>query len=268
MVIGGGLACLAPTSEWLTLVLSDVVGNPLDAIASGPTVPDSTTWQDAANVLERYSLWHRVPSPVAARIQAGLRGDIPDTPKPGAALFQRGAVHIVGSNLRACEAAASEATRRGFKTLVLTTFLEGEAREVGRLLAAFLREVHASGHPVPRPCCLVAGGETTVTLQGRGKGGRNQELALSAATVLEDLPDILLVSIGPDGSDGPTDAAGAIVDGTTMRRARECGLSAADFLARNDSYALFERLGDLVITGPTQTNVNDLYLLFAFEQAP
>ncbi len=147
---------------------------------------------------------------------------------------------------------------------MLTTYVEGEAREAARVLAGLLREVDASGHPLSRPCCLVAGGETTVTVRGRGKGGRNQELALAAAWPLRGLADVLLASVGTDGSDGPTDAAGAVVDGTTLDRARQLGLDAAAFLADNDSYVFFDRLGDLVRTGPTNTNVNDVVLLFAF----
>jgi hydroxypyruvate reductase len=148
--------------------------------------------------------------------------------------------------------------------MVLSTFIEGEAREVARVLAGLLREINASGHPFPRPCCLVLGGETTVTVRGQGTGGRNQELALAAAFALADVPDVLLASIGTDGNDGPTDAAGAWVDGTTLARARALGLDAAAYLADNNSYALFDRLGDLIRTGPTNTNVNDIMLLLAF----
>jgi glycerate-2-kinase len=147
---------------------------------------------------------------------------------------------------------------------VLTTFVEGEAREVAGVLAGVLREVDASAHPLARPCCIVAGGETTVTVRGDGLGGRNQELCLAAAPSLRGVNDVLLASIGTDGNDGPTDAAGAYVDGTTLDRAAALGLDAASHLANNDSYSFFDRLGDLIRTGPTNTNVNDLYLLFAF----
>jgi hydroxypyruvate reductase len=152
----------------------------------------------------------------------------------------------------------------GLHTLVLTTYVEGEAREVGRVLAGLLREVDASAHPLARPCLLVAGGETTVTVRGSGLGGRNQELALSAAYSLRGVPDIVLASLGTDGNDGPTDAAGAFVDGSTLDRAAALGLDAQQHLTDNNSYRFFDRLGDLIRTGPTNTNVNDLYLLFAF----
>ena len=263
-VKGGGLARLAAPAQVVALVLSDVVGNPLDAIASGPTVADTSTWAAAAAVFERYGLWDLVPQSVARRLQAGAAGDLPDTPKASDPLFEGTHALIVGSNLLACEAAAAGARELGLNTLVLTTYVEGEAREVGRVLAGLLREVDASGHPLARPCCLIAGGETTVTIRGEGRGGRNQELALSAAFSLRGARDVLLASVGTDGSDGPTDAAGAFVDGTTLDRAEALGLDAARFLANNDSYTFFDRLGDLIRTGPTNTNVNDLYVLLAF----
>ena len=263
-VKGGGLARLAAPARVITLVLSDVVGNPLDAIASGPTVPDTSTWAEAAAVLDRFELWDRVPATVAERLRAGLGGRLPETPKPGDPLFERTQTVVVGSNLVACQAAAAAAARLGLHSLVLTTFVEGEAREVGRVLAGVLREVDASAHPLARPCCIVAGGETTVTVRGQGLGGRNQELCLSAAYGLRSLNDVLFASIGTDGNDGPTDAAGAFVDGRTLDRAAALGLEPARYLANNDSYTFFDRLGDLIRTGPTNTNVNDLYLLFAF----
>lgn len=258
-VKGGGLARLAAPAPVVALVLSDVVGNPLDAIASGPTVPDTSTWTDACGVFDRFNLWDAVPAVVGAR----LRSDLPDTPKPGDPLFDRAQTVVVGSNLLACEAAAQEAERLGYRGLILTTFVEGEAREAGRVLAGLLREVVASGHPLSRPCCLIAGGETTVTLRGDGKGGRNQELALAAAFALRGVPSVLLASIGTDGNDGPTDAAGAWVDGETLARATERGLDAEGALRDNDSYTFFDALGQLIKTGPTNTNVNDLYVLLA-----
>jgi hydroxypyruvate reductase len=263
-VKGGGLARLAAPAPVITLVLSDVVGNPLDAIASGPTVGDSSTFADAASVFDRYGLWDNVPASVANRLRDGAAGRIPDTPESADPLFARNQTVLVGSNLLACEAAAATAQALGFNALVLTTYVEGEAREAGRVLAGLLREVDASSHPLARPCCIVAGGETTVTVRGEGRGGRNQELALSAAFALRGLRDVLLASIGTDGNDGPTDAAGAWVDGTTLERAEALGLDPDQFLANNDSYTFFDRLGDLIRTGPTNTNVNDLYLLFAF----
>ena len=259
-VKGGGLARLASPSAVITLVLSDVVGNPLDAIASGPTVADTSTFADAASVFDRYKLWPQLPQSVVERIRAARE----ETPKPGDPLFQNTQSVVVGSNLLACEAAAQAAAGDGFNTLILSTYVEGEAREAGRVLAGILREVDASGHPLQRPCGIVAGGETTVTVRGAGHGGRNQELALSAAFGVQGLENVLLASIGTDGSDGPTDAAGAWVDGTTLERALAQGLDPAAALAQNDSYTLFDQLGNLIRTGPTNTNVNDLYLLFAW----
>jgi glycerate 2-kinase len=263
-VKGGGLARLAAPAQVVTLVLSDVVGNPLDAIASGPTVPDTSTWADAASVFDRYALWDHAPPTVIARLRAGVAGQLPETPKQGDPIFEHTQSVVVGSNLVACEAAADAAAQLGLRSLVLTTFVEGEARDVGRVLAGVLREVDASAHPLPRPCCIIAGGETTVTVRGQGSGGRNQELCLSAAASLRGLSNVLLASIGTDGNDGPTDAAGAFVDGTTVDRAAAHGLNPALFLTNNDSYTFFDSLGDLIRTGPTNTNVNDLYLLFAF----
>jgi hydroxypyruvate reductase len=215
-------------------------------------------------VLERYGLGDAVPASVSQRLRAGQAGELPDTPKHGDPLFERVQTHVVGSNLLACQAAAQAAADLGFQTLVLTTYVEGEAREVARVLAGLLREVDASGHPRPRPCCLIAGGETTVTVRGEGLGGRNQELALAAAFPLSGVPDVLLASLGTDGSDGPTDAAGAWVDGSTLTRAREQGLDPSQHLADNNAYPFFAQLGQVLMTGPTNTNVNDVYVLVAF----
>ena len=264
VVKGGGLARLAAPARLLTLVLSDVVGNPLDAIASGPTVGDTSTFGDAARVFDHYGLWAGLPEAVVSRVRRGCASEIPDTPTPRDGLFSDAQTLVVGSNLLACEAAARAASEAGFHTLVLTTFVEGEAREAGRVLAGVLRELDASGHPLRRPACIVAGGETTVTIRGRGKGGRNQELALAAAFSLRGLERVLLASIGTDGSDGPTDAAGAWVDGSTLDRAAEMAVDPAASLVDNDSYTFFDKIGGLIRTGPTQTNVNDIYLLFAF----
>jgi hydroxypyruvate reductase len=264
-VKGGGLARLAAPAQLITLMLSDVVGNPLDAIASGPTVPDTSTFVDAVDVFDRYALWSALPTGVADRIRDGARGAWPETPKPGDPLFARTQPVVVGSNLLACEAAATVASELGLRSMILSTYVEGEARGVGRILSGVLREVAVSGHPLPRPCLVVAGGETTVTVRGEGKGGRNQELALAAAWGLRGLDNVVFASVGTDGSDGPTDAAGAWVDGATLDHALARGLDPAAALANNDSHTFFEALGgaNLIRTGPTNTNVNDLYLMFA-----
>jgi hydroxypyruvate reductase len=256
---GGGLARRAAPARVVTLILSDVVGDPLDVIASGPTVPDPTTFADALAVLERRGLRGRVPAAALGRLEAGARGEIPETPKPGDPAFRGSLPLLVGSNRIAVAAAARRARALGYRPLVLSTSVTGEAREVGAVLAAVAREARASGHPVRPPCCLLSGGEPTVTLRGGGKGGRNQELALAAALALEGLPGVAFLSAGTDGTDGPTDAAGALCDGATAGRARAAGLEPRRHLEAHDAYPLFEALGDLLVTGPTRTNVMDLH---------
>jgi hydroxypyruvate reductase len=264
---GGRLAQLAAPAAVVSLILSDVVGDPLEVIASGPTVPDPTTFQDAWSILARHNILQDVPPSITSHLSAGLEGGVPETPKPGDPIFDGVQNVIVGSNRLAAQAAAAEARRRGWQTLLLTTFLEGEAREVGRVIAGLAKGLARNetmvpvGRPVSKPTCLVLGGETTVTLRGDGKGGRNQELALAAALALVGWEGILLASLGTDGTDGPTDAAGAFADGASMARAVQLGLNAEVYLARNDAYHFFQQLGDLIITGPTRTNVNDLILV-------
>jgi hydroxypyruvate reductase len=266
---GGQLARLAAPGTVVSLILSDVVGDPLDVIASGPTVPDSSTFHDAWVVLSRYGVVDDIPASVRAHLSAGLKGEIADTPKPGDSIFKRVQNVIVGSNRLAARAAAEKATQLGFDTVLLTTFIEGEAREVGRIAAGLAKgmvrgeTMHPAGKLLSEPACLILGGETTVTLQGDGKGGRNQEMALAAALALAGWENVLITCLATDGTDGPTDAAGAFVDGTTITRAAKLGLDAADYLTNNDAYHFFERLGDLLITGPTRTNVNDLTLILA-----
>ncbi len=258
---GGGLCRAAAPARVATLVLSDVVGDPLDVVASGPTVPDPTTFADALAILDRRGLRERVPPAVRARLEAGARGEIPETPKPGDPVFRGSPPLLVGSNRIAVEAGARRARSLGYRPLVLTTSLTGEAREVAAVLAAVAREARESGQPARPPCCLLSGGEPTVSLRGGGKGGRNQELALAAALGLEGLADVALLSAGTDGTDGPTDAAGALCDGASAARARALGLDPRRHLDENDAYPLFAALGDLVETGPTQTNVMDLQIM-------
>ena len=264
VVKGGGLARLAAPASLLTLILSDVVGDALDVIASGPTVPDHSTFAQAWQSLERYTLSGQVPATVTGHLRRGLRGEIPETPKTGDPVFASVQNVIIGNNLQAAQAALAQARQAGFNTLLLTSHLQGEARQVGQFLAAIARQVAASGEPVGRPACIIAGGETTVTLRGKGKGGRNQELVLGAVKGLAGLQDVVLVSLATDGGDGPTDAAGAVITGQTLERARQAGLDPETFLANNDSYRFFDALGDLLRPGPTQTNVNDLAVIFAF----
>lgn len=258
---GGNLARAANGAELVSLILSDVIGNPLDVIASGPTVPDTSTYADAWQILEGHDLVDKVPEAIARHLHAGMSGSVPETPKPGDAIFDRTYNLVIGSNEIAARAAIERARVRGLSTLLLSTFVEGEARDVASVLAAVAREVAHSGHPIQRPACIVASGETTVTVRGQGRGGRNQELALAAALKLVDLTGAAVASVATDGSDGPTDAAGAFATETTVERARARGLEPARFLADNDSYRFFDQLGDLIITGPTNTNVNDLMFI-------
>jgi glycerate-2-kinase len=259
--IKGGQFCRHTNgARVISLILSDVIGDDLDIIASGMTAPDHGTFEDCRKILERCQLWDRVPETVSGRIEAGEKGEIPDTPKPGDDLFAGVDNHIVGSISDALDAAEQEAMKSGYNPVVLTSAIQGEAREVGKVLCAVAGEVKRFGRPVGKPACLLSGGETTVTLKGKGTGGRNMELALAAGIELAGIPDTLLLSAGTDGSDGPTDAAGAFADGTTSARAKAHGLSMENYLAHNNSHAFFEKLGDLLITGPTRTNVMDLQI--------
>lgn len=261
---GGCLARLAAPRRVASLVLSDVVGDQLEVIASGPTVPDPTTFENAYEILQRFRLLERTPPAILERLERGMRGELAETPKPGDPLFERVTNTVIGSNRIACQAACQKAQELGFNAMLLTTHLQGEARQVGRVLAAIARELDAYQKPLPRPACLVAGGETTVRVRGEGLGGRNQELALSAMCDLDGLNELALLSMATDGGDGPTDAAGAAVTGESCARSRQLGLSPQEYLERNDAYHFFDRLGDLLKPGPTQTNVNDIVLLFAF----
>ena len=260
---GGQLAALAYPATVVSLLLSDVIGDPLDVIGSGPTAPDSSTFEDALRVLSKYGVSKQAPSAVFARLKQGAEGGLPETPKPGDAIFSRVTNLVIGSNRLALDAATKRARSLGYHPLILSSTMQGETREVARVHAEILREIVSSGRSVKRPACVLSGGETTVTVRGKGKGGRNQEFALAAALSLSGIPEIAVLSAGTDGTDGPTDAAGAIADGGTVARAAKLGLSPADHLANNDAYPFFEALGDLVKTGSTGTNVMDLHILLA-----
>jgi hydroxypyruvate reductase len=258
---GGQLAKLAQPATVVSLILSDVIGDDLDVIGSGPTAPDATTFAQARDVLEKYGIFGRVPAAVRQRIEKGIDGLVTETPKAGDPVFAKTRNIIVGSNRQALAAAAARARKLGFHTLLLSSFVEGETREIARMHAAIAKEIRSSGQPVRPPACVITGGETTVTLRGPGKGGRNQEFALAAALDLAGLEGVLILSSGTDGTDGPTNAAGAMAGGTTIARAEKLGLSARQFLQANDSYNFFAKLDDLVITGPTNTNVMDIHVL-------
>jgi glycerate 2-kinase len=262
---GGGLARAAAPAQVVALILSDVVGDDLSTIASGPTAPDPTTYAEALAVLSRRGVTPDVPAAVRDHLEAGARGEIPETPKPGDPAFRRVATRIVGSGRQSVDAAAREARRQGLRPVVLTTRLEGEAREVARVLVAILRECVLTSRPAAPPVCLLAGGETTVTVRGAGQGGRNQELAVSAAEALAGFPaPAVAASLGTDGIDGASDAAGGVVDDRTIARAAALGLAPPQaFLAANDTRNFLGPLGDLVLTGPTGTNVCDVVILLA-----
>jgi len=249
---GGQFARAAAPAMLVVLVLSDVIGDPLDVIASGPAAPDPTTFADALSVLERRGVGARVPAAVRARLEAGARGEVPETPKPGDPVFKRVTHVVIGNNALVVEAATAEARRLGYRAEVLTHGLQGEAREVARDLVARARRL-------PPGTCLIAGGETTVTVRGRGRGGRCQEFALAAALELSADDHLVVLAAGTDGSDGPTDAAGAITDATTITRGERTGRAAAAALDDNDAYTFLAGAGDLVVSGPTNTNLLDVY---------
>ncbi len=242
----------------ITLVVSDVLGNPLDSIASGPTVPDPTTYQDVFTILKKYDLWEKVPERVRELVKKGILGEIPETPK---FINERHFTEVILSNRSCIERAIERARELGFNTLFLTGFLEGEAREVAKVIAGIVKEIKFSQNPISPPCALIFGGETTVTLKGDGLGGRNQELALSFAIEIQGIDGVVLVSFATDGRDGPTDSAGAFADGNTVERAEELGMDPVSYLLNNDSYHFFEKINSLIKTGPTHTNVNDMVVV-------
>ena len=258
---GGQLARLACPARVVALLLSDVIGDPIDVIASGPTAPDLTTFAQALAVLKKYGLEDKAPASAVGYLREGVQGRRPETPKPGDPVFDNVTNIIVANNGAGVEACRRKAQELGYRPLVLTTSLQGEAREAAVVLMAVAREVLANGRPVAAPACLISAGETTVTLRGTGRGGRSQEFVLSAAMAARGLEDVAVLAAGTDGTDGPTDAAGAFADDQTCRRAAELGLDPADYLGRNDSYHFFEKLKGLLHTGPTGTNVMDLYLV-------
>lgn len=258
---GGLLAQAAAPAALITLILSDVVGDDPAVIASGPTVPDASTYQTCLDIITRYDIERKLPDTVRQHLQQGGNGRIPETPKPSAPAFHRTRNLIIGSNMEAIQAAAAQARDLGYHTLILSSMIEGETREVAKMHAAIAREIVKTGHPLPRPACILTGGETTVTITGNGKGGRNQEFALAAAMEIDGADPMVIFSAGTDGTDGPTDAAGAVADPTTLKRANEKGLDARTFLSNNDAYHFFQPIGDLILTGPTNTNVMDLRIM-------
>lgn len=264
-VKGGRLAAALAPATVVSLVLSDVLGDELSSIASGPTVGDPTTWDDALEIIERYKLSGRLPESVLRLLRDGKSGHIPDTPKPGDPLFDRVSNIILGSNRQAALAALVKAESLGYRTLYLGSRIACEAREAALFYSGMAISCACHGEPIQTPACILGGGETTVTLRGAGKGGRNQELALAYLNALSGLkPELAdrlcFLSGGTDGNDGPTDAAGAFADSGLLAASRRAGLYPRDFLASNDSYHFFEKIGGLLKTGPTNTNVCDLQI--------
>jgi len=272
-VKGGRLAAAAHPASVVNLVVSDVLGNDLESIASGPTHWDSTTFADARRVLKKYSLWTKAPASVRKVIKEGLSGRIPETLKKGNPIFSKASAFVIGDNGTALMAAAARAKAIGFRPIVLSAGDSGEARDAARKYASAAAKIARSGKNKDTPLCLLAGGELTVTVKGKGRGGRNAEFVLASLLELMKRPafrptkalphatDFLVASLGTDGRDGPTDAAGAWANAATAHRAARRGLSASSYLERNDSYNFFRQAGGLIITGPTRTNVMDLRLI-------
>ena len=260
-VKGGRLAELAYPSTVVSFILSDVIGDAVDIIGSGPTAPDSSTFADCLSIIEEYGVGKMIPGVVRGFLQKGAAGEAAETPKAGDPIFHNVQNLIVGNNRFALSAAKERAETLGYHALVLSNSVDGEAKKVGVDHADIAKDVLTGHGRVNRPACIISGGETTVTIEGDGLGGRNQEFALAAAVEIDGMAGVVVLGGGTDGTDGPTDAAGAIVDGTTLQRAREKGLDARDYLQRNDSYPLLKTVGDLLVTGPTLTNVMDLRLV-------
>jgi glycerate 2-kinase len=258
---GGGLARAAYPATLITLILSDVIGDDLDSIASGPCVPDPDTFENCQAILQKYEIESHVPASVSRHIAAGIAGRVAETTKAGQEFFLKTQNVIIGSNFKALMAAKEKAERLGYNTLFISSMIEGETRDVAIVHMAIAQNIRLHKLPVQRPACLLSGGETTVSLKGTGKGGRNQEFVLAAALKSAGFDRLLILSAGTDGSDGPTDAAGAFADETTLARAVAAGLNPQRYLKDNDSYHFFESLGDLYKTGPTHTNVMDLRVI-------
>lgn len=265
MVKGGWLAKKAYPATVVALIISDVVGDDLSVIASGPTVPDPTTFSDAEAILKKYNLWEQVPGSIKQVITRGVKKEIEDTPKKQDKYFYRLYNFLIGSNKFVLEKIDNKAVSRNINSLILTTLMRGESREVAKFVASIAKEITAKGHPVPKPALLIIGGETTVTVKGTGRGGRNQEFALSAAIEIAGVPNIIIASFDTDGIDGTSPAAGAIVSGDTVLVARKKGLIPGIYLENNDSFTFFNSIsGHLIFTGPTGTNINDIVLVYVF----
>lgn len=256
-VKGGQLVNFLKPAKVVSLIVSDVVGDPVEYIASGPTSPDPSTFEDAYTVISKYSLESKLPASVLERIKKGLRREIPETPKLGDQVFNNVKSIIILNNMKSLIAMRNKANELGYNTLILTSYMQGEAREVGKFISSIMKQVSNHNTPVKKPACLIMGGETTVTVKGRGRGGRNQELVLSVVNSCQYDKNFVFASIGSDGIDGYSDAAGAIADSLTVNAFSEKGLDTEEFLKENDSYNFFKQTDDLIFTGSTGTNIND-----------
>jgi len=263
---GGRLAKLAYPATLIALILSDVIGDRLDSIASGPTAPDESTYHTCQHIINKFNIQNKIPKRVFDFIVSGQNGKEEETLKSGDPVFQHVQNVIIGSNIQAIKEAKRRAETLGYNSLILSSSMEGEAKEVAKMFASIAKEIISTKNPLPPPACVISGGETTVTIRGQGAGGRNQEFALAAAIEIDGLGNTVIFSCGTDGTDGPTDAAGAIVDGQTLKRAKQKQMDAENYLLDNDSYHFFKTLDDLIFTGPTFTNVMDLRLIMVTEK--
>ncbi|MFH1446263.1 MAG: DUF4147 domain-containing protein, partial [Chloroflexota bacterium] len=262
-VKGGRLAQLVYPAKLVTLILSDVIGNELEVIASGPTVADPTTFNDAINILEKYRLLKETPESIITCIRRGIQGEIEETVKLGDRDLTRVSNYLVGSVADAVDAAKTAAEGKGFNTGIITTSFQGETRVLAKRYSGILDEMVRKGKPVPMPGCMIAGGESTVKVLGRGLGGRNQDLAINAVPFLDGLKSCVLITLATDGEDGPTDAAGAVVTGFSAKKAIRLGLDVQEFIKNNDSYNFFRLMDDQIKIGATGTNLNDLVFIFS-----
>ncbi len=258
---GGNMARAAYPSRLITLILSDVIGDIIDIIGSGPTVHDNSTYLDCMEIFKNYGLIKDIPLSIIQQIKRGINGEIEETPSADDPIFSRCQNLLIGGNIQALKASFKKANSLGYNTLMLSSYIQGETGDVAKVHAAIAKEIISSGNPLPRPACVISGGETTVTIHGEGKGGRNQEFVLTTAIEIDGFSNVVVLSGGTDGTDGPTDAAGAIADGSTIRKAKKLGLDPYNYLKNNDSYHFFQKMDDLLITGPTNTNVMDLRVI-------
>ncbi len=260
LIKGGNMAAAAYPATVINLMISDVVGDSMDVIASGPFVPDNSSFSHAVDILKKYELGEKVPLSVNDYLERGADGKVDENPDSGSEIFRKVTNLIIASNIISLKAAGEKAEELGYRSMILSSQIEGITSDVAVWHSRIAKEVLASGYPLPPPACIISGGETTVIVKGNGLGGRNMEFALQSAELISGTK-ITMASIGTDGSDGPTDAAGAVADGNTMAKSREKGVDIHEYMDNNDSYNFFKAMDDLIITGPTNTNVMDIRII-------